>query len=241
LLTVIRELVEQEVRSAMQALLGSFSTAKPAKNERRRRRRRRGPGRPPGSKNKKAWGLMARPTNPGRSWRPASRENFTVASGSAAWRTNRPQALRGGGDWGEARTEARMEEENNLRRGRPSSPSPWPRSPSPRRSTLDDGLLRHVLMVGTVVAMLVLLVAVVPSQSLGGWRWRRWWSSPPSRRSPPSTRYVARVVGGGRGGERARRDGRDADPRRTFASLVAGPTCVRGMPDDRQPGEKQPW
>jgi len=54
LLTVIRELVEQEVRSAMQALLGSFSTAKPAKNERRRRRRRRGPGRPPGSKNKKA-------------------------------------------------------------------------------------------------------------------------------------------------------------------------------------------
>src|SRR5262249_41568370 len=53
-LTVIRELVEQEVRSAMQALLGSFSTAKPAKNERRRRRRRRGPGRPPGSKNKKA-------------------------------------------------------------------------------------------------------------------------------------------------------------------------------------------
>jgi hypothetical protein len=54
LLTVIRELVEQEVRSAMQSLLGSFSTAKPAKNGRRRRRRRRGPGRPPGSKNKKA-------------------------------------------------------------------------------------------------------------------------------------------------------------------------------------------
>ncbi len=54
LLTIIRDLVQQEVRSAMQALLGSFSTAKPAKNRRRRRRRRRGPGRPPGSKNKKA-------------------------------------------------------------------------------------------------------------------------------------------------------------------------------------------
>src|SRR4029077_3344751 len=37
------------------------------------------------------------------------------------------------------------------------------------------------------------------------------------------------------------RDRRDADPRRAFASLVAGPTCVRGMPDDRQPGEEQPW
>src|SRR5262245_18395188 len=69
LLTVTRELVEQEVRSAMQALIGIFSTAKPAKNERRRRRRRRGPGRPPGSTNKKASGLTARPTNPGRSWR----------------------------------------------------------------------------------------------------------------------------------------------------------------------------
>jgi hypothetical protein len=54
LLTVIRDLVQQEVRSAMQALLGSFSTGKPAKNGRRRRRRRRGPGRPPGSKKKAA-------------------------------------------------------------------------------------------------------------------------------------------------------------------------------------------
>jgi hypothetical protein len=54
LLTVIRDLVQQEVRSAFQSLLGSVSTAKPAKNGRRRRRRRRGPGRPPGSKNKKA-------------------------------------------------------------------------------------------------------------------------------------------------------------------------------------------
>jgi hypothetical protein len=52
LFTVIRDLVQQEVRSAIQSLLGSVSTSKRAKNGRRRRRRRRGPGRPPGSKNK---------------------------------------------------------------------------------------------------------------------------------------------------------------------------------------------
>jgi ribosomal protein L19E len=54
LLTIIRDLVQQEVRAAMQSLLGSLSTAKPAKNGRRRRRRRRGPGRPRGSKSKAA-------------------------------------------------------------------------------------------------------------------------------------------------------------------------------------------
>ena len=55
LFTVIRDLVQQEVRSAIQSLLGSASTAKTKpKNGRRRRRRRRGPGRPPGSKNKAA-------------------------------------------------------------------------------------------------------------------------------------------------------------------------------------------
>lgn len=54
LVTVIRELVQQEVRSAIQSLLGSISMGKTKpKNGRRRRRRRRGPGRPPGSKNKK--------------------------------------------------------------------------------------------------------------------------------------------------------------------------------------------
>jgi hypothetical protein len=52
LMTIIRDLVQQEVRSAMQALLGSFSTATPAKNGRRRRKARGkwrpgGPGRPP--------------------------------------------------------------------------------------------------------------------------------------------------------------------------------------------------
>ena len=53
LVTVIRDMVQQEVRSAIQSLLGSVSTGKPATNGRRRRRRTRGtwrpggPGRPP--------------------------------------------------------------------------------------------------------------------------------------------------------------------------------------------------
>ena len=54
LVTVIRYLVQQEVGSAIQSLLGSVSSTKPkAKNGRRRRRRARGkwrpggPGRPP--------------------------------------------------------------------------------------------------------------------------------------------------------------------------------------------------
>ena len=56
LLAVIRDLVQQEVRSAIQSLLGNISTGKtkPKNGRRRRRRRRRGPGRPPGSRNKKA-------------------------------------------------------------------------------------------------------------------------------------------------------------------------------------------
>ena len=59
LVTVIRDMVQQEVRSAIHSLLGSVSSNKPkAKNGRRRRRRGRGtwrpggPGRPPGSKKK---------------------------------------------------------------------------------------------------------------------------------------------------------------------------------------------
>src|SRR2546422_6032131 len=55
LVTVIRDMVQQEVRSAIQSLLGSVSSTKPkAKNGRRRRPRRTrgtwrpgGPGRPP--------------------------------------------------------------------------------------------------------------------------------------------------------------------------------------------------
>ena len=54
LVTVIRDMVQQEVRSAIQSLLGSVSTRKRAKNGRRRRRRKTrgkwrpgGPGRPP--------------------------------------------------------------------------------------------------------------------------------------------------------------------------------------------------
>ena len=61
LLTVIRDTVQQEVRSAIQSLLGSLSTGKPnAKNSRRRRRKARGrwrpggPGRPPKAVAEKA-------------------------------------------------------------------------------------------------------------------------------------------------------------------------------------------
>ena len=56
LFTVLRDMVKQEVRSAIQSLLGNISTGKtkPKNGRRRRRRRRRGPGRPPGSRNKKA-------------------------------------------------------------------------------------------------------------------------------------------------------------------------------------------
>ena len=51
LITVIRELVQEEVRKAMAGLLGVFAPKKPTKNG--RRRRRRGAGRPPGSKTKR--------------------------------------------------------------------------------------------------------------------------------------------------------------------------------------------
>jgi hypothetical protein len=55
LLTIIRDLVQQEVRAAIQSLLGTISPRKTKpKNGRRRRKRGRSPGRPPGSKNKKA-------------------------------------------------------------------------------------------------------------------------------------------------------------------------------------------
>ena len=61
LVTVIRDLVQEEVRSAIQSLLGSISTGKTkAKNRRRRRRngrgkwRRGGPGRPPKAVAEKA-------------------------------------------------------------------------------------------------------------------------------------------------------------------------------------------
>ena|SRR6266516_6750651 len=53
LVTVIRDMVQQEVGSAIQSLLGTVSTRKRATNGRRRRRRARGkwrpggPGRPP--------------------------------------------------------------------------------------------------------------------------------------------------------------------------------------------------
>jgi hypothetical protein len=50
LITVIRELVRKEIAQAIRGLLGTGGTT------RRRRRGRRGPGRPPGSKNKKRRG-----------------------------------------------------------------------------------------------------------------------------------------------------------------------------------------
>jgi hypothetical protein len=59
LVTVIRDLVQQEARSAIQSLLGSVSSNKPkAKNGRRRKRRGKwrpgGPGRPPKAVAEKA-------------------------------------------------------------------------------------------------------------------------------------------------------------------------------------------
>jgi hypothetical protein len=51
LVTVIRDLVRQEINHALSSLLG---TRKKARTVRRRRRRgRRGPGRPPGSKTRR--------------------------------------------------------------------------------------------------------------------------------------------------------------------------------------------
>jgi len=48
----IRNVVRDQVQEAVQGLLGAVGGPKKAKNG-RRRRRRRGPGRPPGSKNRK--------------------------------------------------------------------------------------------------------------------------------------------------------------------------------------------
>ena len=49
LVTVIRDLVQHEVRSAIQSLLGSVSSTKPKTRRRKRRGKWRpgGPGRPP--------------------------------------------------------------------------------------------------------------------------------------------------------------------------------------------------
>jgi hypothetical protein len=51
LITVIRELVQEEVRHAMAGFLGALAPKKRVQNGRRRRRRR--PGRPSGSRNKR--------------------------------------------------------------------------------------------------------------------------------------------------------------------------------------------
>ena len=53
LITVIREVVQDEVQKAIDGLLRTVGGTKTkAANGRRKRRRRRGPGRPPGSKTK---------------------------------------------------------------------------------------------------------------------------------------------------------------------------------------------
>jgi hypothetical protein len=56
LVTVIRDLVRQEISKAISGLLGATGARK---TTRRRRRRRRGPGRPPGSKTKRRRGRPA--------------------------------------------------------------------------------------------------------------------------------------------------------------------------------------
>ena len=81
LFTVIRDMVQQEVRFAIQSLLGSGSTRKPkAKTGRRRRRKARGkwrpggPGRPPKAVSERAARKKAksgRRRGPGR--RPGSK------------------------------------------------------------------------------------------------------------------------------------------------------------------------
>lgn len=58
LVTVIRDLVRREISDAISGLLSA--TGAGGKGKRRRRRRgRRGPGRPPGSKNKRRRGRPA--------------------------------------------------------------------------------------------------------------------------------------------------------------------------------------
>ena len=53
LVTVIRDMVREQVQEAVQGLLGAVGGPKKKAANGRRRRRRRGPGRPPGSKNKR--------------------------------------------------------------------------------------------------------------------------------------------------------------------------------------------
>ena len=50
--SMVRNLVREQVHEAVQGLLGAVGGPKKKAKNGRRRRRRRGPGRPPGSKNK---------------------------------------------------------------------------------------------------------------------------------------------------------------------------------------------
>src|SRR5437016_8090547 len=82
IVTVIRDTVQQEVRSAIQSLLGSVSTRKRAKNGWRRRRKARGkwrpggPGRPPkavAEKMAKKKSAAATPVSKAKNGRPHRR------------------------------------------------------------------------------------------------------------------------------------------------------------------------
>ncbi len=68
LVTVIRDMVREQVQEAVHGLLGAVGAPKKkAKNGRRRRRRRRGPGRPPGSKTRRGrTGARGRGNDAGR-------------------------------------------------------------------------------------------------------------------------------------------------------------------------------
>ena len=97
LVSVIRDLVQQEVRSAIQSLLGGISTptTKPTKNGRRRRRRRGTwrpgrPGRPPTAVAEKM----------------AQKKGAAATSGSKAKTVRRRRRRRGSGRTAGSKTKA---------------------------------------------------------------------------------------------------------------------------------------
>ena len=97
LVTVIRDMVREQVQDAIQGLLGAVGgPKKKAKNGRRRRRRRRGPGRPPGRRRGCAGGRglhRARRRESGELWagrpsrQPARRRGSSVSGGRMALST----------------------------------------------------------------------------------------------------------------------------------------------------------
>src|SRR5947207_12388524 len=94
LLRVIRDTVQQEVRSAIQSLLGSVSTGTKAKNGRRRKRRGKwrpgGPGRPP----KTAAEKIAQ-KKPARATPGVGGEDRSPPSEASSWRFTEVEEERG--------------------------------------------------------------------------------------------------------------------------------------------------